>query len=220
MQKIIRLILLLSVISVTASAQYRYKGRMYQGSRRNNTQQRIEPTRQRQVDYFKPSLKLSLGYGFPNLDKNEMLDFFNYYPGKATQQGTYIGSLDYQFSRTTSIGVQVNYGRITLPYYFANDINQAFTGRLENTAVMLNLTRYIAASKAVSPYLKTAVGINIPHSSYTDASGNTIAIPEDDNTLAYQASLGVQLNLSQHVALFAEAGYGKYIVAGGLAFKF
>lgn len=220
MQKIFQLIVILSAVSISATAQYRYKGRMYNGGQRQ-PHARVQPNRQqRSFDNFKPSLNVSLGYGFPNLDKNEMLTFYNYYQGKATQQGPYIGSVDYQFSRSTSIGAMVSYGKVTAPYYFANDVNQAFTGKLENTAVMLNLTRYMAASKVVSPYLKTAIGINIPHSSYTDASGATIVIPKDDNMLAYQASLGVKLNLSERAGLFAEAGYGKYIVAGGLSFKF
>lgn len=220
MYKIVKLSLLLSIVSLTATAQYRMNGRMYMGGSRRYSQQRNRPEQQRMNDGFKPALSLSLGYGFPNLDKNNMLEFYNFYPGKASQQGPFTGSLDYQFSRSTSIGVQVNYGKVTVPYYHANDVNTAFTGRLENTAVMLNLVRYIPATRVISPYFKTAVGINIPHSSYTDVAGSKIVVPTDDNTLAYQASLGVKLNLSQHAGLFAEAGYGKYIVAGGVALKF
>ncbi len=149
-----------------------------------------------------------------------MAEFLNYYPGKAVQQGPYIGSLDYQFNRSTAIGVTVNYGKITLPYYYANDITTAVTGKLENTAVMLNLTRYMPGSKVVAPYFKTAIGINFPHSSYTTATGAAAIIPADENTLAYQASLGVKFNMSQRAGLYVEAGYGKYIVAGGLALKF
>ncbi|HEV7621104.1 MAG TPA: hypothetical protein VGO09_05205, partial [Flavisolibacter sp.] len=36
---------------------------------------------------FKPSLIFSVGYGFPNLDKNELLLFNNYYSGSVKQTG-------------------------------------------------------------------------------------------------------------------------------------
>lgn len=221
MKKWIGLVLIGCMIAGAASAQYRYKGRMYMG----NTQPRYrqqQPVRQQRInDNFQPSFNLSFGYGFPNLDKNSMLDFSNYYPGKASQTGPFMASADYQFSRTTSIGVMATYVKVNQPYYFRNDVSPTFTGKLENTAIMLNLVNYIPAGRVVSPYLRTAVGINIPHSSYADdQTGAVVARPNDNNTLAYQASLGLKINFTPRAGLFAEAGYGKYIVAGGLAFKF
>lgn len=221
MQKVIGLLLLGCLISGAATAQYRYRGRMYMGNSQPRYRQQQPQRQQRINDGFKPSFNLSFGYGFPNLDKNNMLDFGNYYAGTASQTGPFMASADYQFSRTTSIGIMATYGKLNLPYYFRNDVAPTFTGKLENTALMLNLVNYIPGSKTVSPYLRTAIGINIPHSSYLDDNTNAVvARSNDNNTVAYQASLGVKINFTPRAGLFAEAGYGKYIVAGGLAFKF
>ena len=62
--------------------------------------------RQEREEYFKPVLLVSLGYGFPNLDKYELPDFYHADRGTATQTGPFTGSVDYQFSRRMSIGGQ------------------------------------------------------------------------------------------------------------------
>ncbi len=38
--------------------------------------------------------------------------------------------------------------------------------------------------------------------------------------LAYQVGIGAKFKLSKNAGIFAEAGYGKYIVQGGVFFKF
>jgi len=38
--------------------------------------------------------------------------------------------------------------------------------------------------------------------------------------LAYQVSFGAKFHLSKEAGLFLEAGYGKYILNGGLALSF
>lgn len=172
---------------------------------------------------FKPALNLSFGYGYPNLDKSSLLDFYGAYHGSATQKGPIFGSLDYRFNRTTSIGAMVGYGRIEAPYYAYNSTTATtpdFTGYLTAWSVMLNLVRYMPGSASVSPYLRTAFGVNIWNQNYLDKTGNKIftSVP-DVPALAYQASLGVKFHFTQHAGAFVEAGYGKYIVSGGLTFK-
>jgi hypothetical protein len=67
---------------------------------------------------FKPTVNLSLGYGFPNLDKNYLPDEFygavNAYKGnQSSQTGPFTGALDFQFSRYNSIGIMGTYGKAT-----------------------------------------------------------------------------------------------------------
>jgi len=182
------------------------------------------PARQTyQQPYFKPELNFSIGYGYPNLDKNALLDFYQYYRGSTTQQGPIFGSLDYRFNRTTSIGAMVSYGKVSAPYYDYNSASTTqpnFTGRLENWSVLLNLVRYMPASPVVTPYVRTAFGINIWNQNYLDAAGNKVvtALP-DPPAFAYQAGIGAKFNFSKHAGAFVEAGYGKYIVSAGLSFK-
>lgn len=170
----------------------------------------------------KPALSLSFGYGYPNLDKNNLLGFYQYNRGPLTQKGPVFGSLDYRFNRTTSIGAMVSYGRIEAPYYAYNATaaQPDFTGYLTNWSAMLNLIRYMPGSATVSPYLRTAFGINIWNQNYLDKNGVKVlnAVP-DAPAFAYQAGLGVKFHFTQHTGAFLEAGYGKYIVSAGLTFK-
>ncbi len=195
----------------TTHAQFRMRPR-YHRPPRNAYQQ----------PYYKPALNLAFGYGYPNLDKVYLLDFYQYNRGSVTQKGPVFGSLDYRFNRNTSIGAMVSYGKVEAPYHAYNSTTAMpdFTGYLTNWSAMLNLVRYMPGSASVSPYLRTAVGVNIWNQNYLDKNGSKVlaAVP-DAPALAYQASLGVKFHFSQHAGAFVEAGYGKYIVSAGLTFK-
>ncbi len=171
---------------------------------------------------FQPSVNLSFGYGFPNLDKDYLPEYYHAYMGHPSQKGPVSGAIDYQFSRTMSVGLLVTHGTVSAPYY-NNSGSAAFTGKLDNWSFMLNLVRYMPVnSRVVSPYIRTAIGLNSWTQQYTDATGAKVngASVTDLPDLAYQAGIGAKFNLSKNAGLFVEAGYGKYIVHGGLAFKF
>lgn len=177
-----------------------------------------------QLSPFQPSVNISFGYSYPNLDYTHFANFYNMYKGNvSSQKGPFTGAIDYQFSRYMSIGVLGTYGKVSQPYYAMNNNSGVsdLTGSYENWSLMLNVVSYFPTrTRAVSPYLRTAVGVNNWKQDYTDASGaKTMGIPEP-STLAYQASLGAKFNLSPRAGIFLEAGYGKYIVNGGLALKF
>ena len=182
--------------------------------------------RPRQRDYtpFQPSVNVSFGYGFPNLDKYELPDFEGLYKGTATTQlGPITGAIDYRFSRNMSIGVMVTHGKVTVPYYDYNEASSSpeMTGSLDNWSFMLNFMRYLPVnSDKVTPYIRTAIGINTWQQDYTDGGGNKVNLDGSPSELAYQVGLGADLYLSKNAGLFLEAGYGKYILHGGLTFKF
>lgn len=183
---------------------------------------RQRPAARQQLPRFQPTLNLSFGYGFPALDKDFMPEFYEAYAGNISQTGPFTGAIDYQFSRVMSIGVMVTHNRLTAPYYdyTGSPTVPAFDAKVENWSFMLNVVRYFPAGKAVSPYLRTAIGVNSWTQTYTAPDGSKApVIPDRLPDLAYQAGLGVNLNLSKHAALTLEAGYGKYIVHGGLQFK-
>jgi hypothetical protein len=210
-----RVVCLLAVIiflaGTAAEAQYGY-GYRYR-----------RPQRQRPPEeYFKPVWHVNLGYGFPNLDRYELPGFYGTDIGSITQTGPYIGSVDYQFNRRMSVGVLVTHGTVSAPYYdYNNNTNTPdFTGKLNNTAIMLDLVRYFPSGPVVTPYFRTAIGVNIWQQSYTDGSGNSVADDGDLSALAYQISFGAKFHLSQQAGVFVEAGYGKYILNAGLAFSF
>jgi hypothetical protein len=176
---------------------------------------------QRHVDDgFKPSVNVTVGYGFPNLDKEQLLDFRDAYPGSVSQTGPFMGSIDYQFQRNLSLGVLVTSGTVNRNYYDGGSGALAFNGKLQNTAIMLNLVNYLPGTRTVSPYVRAALGANIWTNNYINTDGSRQINDDGLPDIAYQLSLGMKVNFTQHAGLFVEAGYGKYILAGGLAFKF
>ncbi len=196
---------------------------IYMGPRYGNPYAYRHRPRQQNNPPFQPSVNLSFGYGFPNLDKYELPDFGGLYKGTAsTQLGPITGAIDYRFSRNMSIGVLVTHGKVTVPYYDYNEPSSTvMTGSLDNWSFMLNFMRYLPVnSDKVTPYLRTAIGINTWQQNYTDAQGNKLNENFNPSELAYQVGLGADFYLSKNAGLFLEAGYGKYILHGGLTFKF
>lgn len=185
--------------------------------------QRPRRPQQRQRTNFTPTVNLSIGYGFPNLDKNYFPEFIDAYKGTATQSGPVTAAFDYQFSPVTSIGVMGTYGKTSMPYYDVSSIDHdpTFKGNIENWSVMFNMMTFIPSrQKSVSPYLRTAIGVNNWTQSYTYPDGSQAAVADDPTQLAYQISLGARLNLSPKAGFYVEGGYGKYILNGGLTLRF
>ncbi len=233
MKKIL-LLCLLAITGIAAEAQihgriyvgpsYRYRRPPMRMQYRQRPVQRPVYQERPQLPPFQPSVNISFGYSYPNLDKEHFASFYNLYKGNVTNQtGPFTGAIDYQFSRFMSIGALGTYGKVTQPYYAQNNTSVVpdLTGKFENWSLMLNLVSYFPTrTRAVSPYLRTAIGVNNWKQDYTDAAGvKSTGIPEP-SALAYQASLGAKFNLSPRAGIFMEAGYGKYIVNGGLALKF
>ena len=87
---------------------------------------------------------------------------------------------------------------------------------------MLNYISYMPVTNdKVEPYFRTAIGVNIWNQSFTDNAGNPISMAgTSPSDLAYQLGLGAKFHLTKKSGLFIEGGYGKYILQGGLTFKF
>jgi hypothetical protein len=171
---------------------------------------------------FRPSWNLSVGYGFPNVDRQYLPEYYAISQGNISQSGIVTGALNYQFSRRMSIGIMVAHGSVSAPYYDYNTNTSSpdFSARLGTWSFMISLVRYIPVSRGVTPYIKTAIGFNSWDQAYTDANGNKAAIPPVDlPDFSHQVALGVKFRLSERAAFHVEGGYGKYIVLGGLSVK-
>lgn len=186
-------------------------GRPYPSQRRRNQN---EPK-------FDPVIHFSIGYGYPNLDGSQLASFYNYGRGTLSQTGPVTASLDYQYSRSSSVGLMVTHGQVSADYYDYNNPSgpPVLNGKLDNWSVMVNFVNYIPTTGKIEPYFRTAGGLNIWNQQYTDASGNKQNLVGDQNQLAYQLGLGARFPLSKNTGFFLEAGYGKYILHGGLSFK-
>ena len=180
-----------------------------------------QQNRYQNLPKFDPQVIVSVGYGFPNVDRNYLAVFRNYYQGNLSQMGPATASVDYRFSRFMSIGALVTHGTVKAPYYSYNNAGNspAFTGDISNWAFMANFINYIPVSEKVTPYLRGAIGFNSWKQNYEDATGSKVIYPDPLPDLAYQVSIGVKFDVTKHAGLFAEAGYGKYILHAGLSFK-
>lgn len=223
------LAVLFILISGITEAQFYGGGGFYiqRGYRRPPVRQYQRNPRQRQESYH-PTVNLSFGYGYPNLDKNYFPEQFNgavnaYKGTKFNQTGPITGALDFQFSRYNSIGVMGTYGKVSVPYYdfSSNEGAPLFTGDMKSWSVMLNMMTYFPSYQTVSPYIRTAIGINSRNENYTYPDGSKAIVGGDNLTdLAYQVSIGTRFNFSPNAGFYIEAGYGRYIVNGGLTFRF
>lgn len=169
---------------------------------------------------FRPTLSLSIGYGYPNLDRNYLPDYYGYSIGSVSQTGVITGSVDYRFSRRMSLGVLVTHGTVSAPYYnfYSTSTLPDLTGKLDNWSVMIRWVRYFPVSLRFTPYLATSLGVNIWKQDYTDPYGNKVVVSAADvPDLAYQGAIGARFSLTRHAALFTEVGFRKYIVRGGLS---
>ncbi|MFT4154496.1 hypothetical protein [Parafilimonas sp.] len=220
--------ILLAFICCETQAQF-YGGGFYiqRGYGRPPEARHYYQQRRPQRESFKPTVNLSFGYGFPNLDKNYFPDEFygavNAYRGsRFSQTGPFTGGLDFQFSRYASIGILGTYGKTSVPYYDYSNAANDFTGEIQSWSLMLNMMTYFPTYETtVSPYIRTAIGFNNRSENY-DYSDGTKAMEDVNNVtdLAYQVSIGAKFNFSPNAGFFIEAGYGRYIVNGGLCFKF
>jgi hypothetical protein len=189
---------------------------------RGHNQKPPQSQKKQTLPKFTPSLNIYLGYGFPNLDKYQLASGINNaYVGNITQNGPFAGSIDYRFSRNMGIGVLVTNGQVNAPYYNYYSGKKDYNASLDNWSVMLNLMNYIPVnSTKVTPYFRTAIGVNIWNQNYTDASDNKLNSIYTPTDLAYQISLGSSVNITKSFGFFGEVGYGKYILLGGLCLKF
>lgn len=130
MKKIAVLFFVLCFLGMNESfAQY---GRMYPSRYHRYADRDYDPS-------FTPSLSLSIGYGYPNLDKNEFLSFYNFYRGHSTETGPVHASIDYQLNRRSSVGIMVAYAKVSAPYYDYNGTatsSPSFQGKLEDWSIL------------------------------------------------------------------------------------
>ena len=186
-----------------------YRGRVHvRGGRRPaNNYRKPEPS-------FAPEVNISIGYGFPNVDAYQFSNYYGLYKGNVTQTGSVTGAIDYRYNRYNSIGVMATYGKVDIPY---TDAYNNYQGKinLESWSVMLNIMQYAPLTNSATLYFHEAIGANINNTSYY---GN-VPTPTP-YALAYQLSIGARFKITENASFFGEAGYGKYIIHGGLSFSF
>ncbi|MBS1745462.1 MAG: hypothetical protein JST21_04765 [Bacteroidetes bacterium] len=221
--------ILLIFVSGAAEAQFYGGGIFIERGYRRPPRPYYHYQQKRHQQPFHPTVNLSLGYGYPNLDKNYFPDQFNgnmnvYRGNSFNQTGPVTGALDFQISRYNSIGIMGTYGKVSVPYFdFNSNSNEPiFTGNIKSWSALFNIMTYFPTyEKTVSPYIRTAIGISSRNENYAYPDGSKAVDGGNNITdLAYQVSMGARFNFSPNAGFYLEAGYGRYIVNGGLTFRF
>ena len=204
----------------------RYYNRPYPQRHKNNNDNNNNQKKE-EAPKFIPTVDISVGFGYPNVDKYLLPDLSaqGYVKGNYQKTGTYTAAIDYQFNRFTSLGLLGSYGTSSVPYFTTNAgpaDQPVYNGTLTGWSVMANLKTYFAPVDLVklNGYFRFAGGINVWDQKITDANGLKLNNISDPSEFAYQVSLGADFNLSPRAAFYVEAGYGKYILGGGLKFRF
>ena len=171
---------------------------------------------------FKPHFLITIGYGFPNLDKGQFVQTYQYNYIANNYSGPLTGSLEYALSRNSAIGVSISHSKATATYYYNNggQSSPQFYGELNNTSIMLNYKKYLYTnSEHVAPYTRSALGVNIWNERYYYPNGTTLNLSANPSELAYQLSIGSEFRIHSQSGFYIEAGYGKYILNAGLLLK-
>lgn len=183
----------------------------------------VRQNKHRKDEKFKLHFHVSTGYGIPNVDQSYLPEYYSFSRSRIYEKGPFTGSLDLQLNKKTSVGLLVTSGSVSAAYhnYNPNSPLQEFTGRFDNYSVMFSLNRYLTVNSKIIPYTRIAMGVNLWKQSYIDSDGANADVSQVDlPELAFQASVGVKLKIVRAIALFVDAGYGKYILNAGFSFSF
>ena len=174
--------------------------------------QRNENKDKNKESTFKPEISVKIGYGFPNVDTYQFSDYVGLYKGSISQTGPITSSVDYKYNSTNSIGIMATYGKVAIPY---TDGNNNYEGKvnLETRSVLANFMQFRPLTNSATFYFHEALGASINNVNYL---GNVPVITPA--SFAYQLGVGAKFKISEKTSFFAEAGYGKYVLHGGLSY--
>lgn len=162
---------------------------------------------------------ISVQYGFPNISKSLLESFPLFTQTNKKSFGPVSISYDYHISDDLSIGATILYSSYSALYKEAVLSSVSFNGKLRNTAIMIQSTKYLAAKENILLYAKGSVGINLWSGEYTAADGTDFKNFNAPTPVGYTAMVGGKYFFSPVVQGYLEAGYGKYIAALGLSVK-
>ncbi|HTJ10472.1 MAG TPA: hypothetical protein VL547_00525 [Dinghuibacter sp.] len=157
-------------------------------------------------------VSFSVGAGLPNLDTRYLPAFDGMSMGGVTRSAVVTGSLMCRVTRRLEAGVTTTYGSVSASYSEPGSVGfSGFSGKLEDWTIMATLQRTFPMGRRVSAYIKTALGAHLWTQSYTEPGASA-----DLPVLAKQVCGGVRLRCLRRAGLFVEAGYGEYVVLGGI----
>lgn len=162
---------------------------------------------------------ISVQYGFPNVSKSLLESFPLFTQTNKKNFGPVSLSYDYHISADMSIGATLLYSSYSASYKDILASSLSFNGKLRNTAILVQSTKYLAAKEKLFLYAKGSIGLNLWSGEYTAPDGSDFKNFNAPTPVGYTAMVGGKYLFTPNMLGYLEAGYGKYIVAAGLSFK-
>lgn len=174
--------------------------------------------------FYQGSSTFTIGYGFPNIGKS-ILKIGNS-AGVTDSKITGVGPLHakYEYAVSDKVGVGVSVGYVS----FADEYTQNSGGptykykdAITSLGILARFNYHFGGNDKVDPYVGIGAGYNNWSLKTTtndpDGTGNSITIPIK---VGFEGGVGVRYYFTPNIGAYAELGYGKSILQGGLAFKF
>ncbi len=169
--------------------------------------------------FEKGSQLFSVQYGFPNTIKKSLESFFGFEQTNKKSIGPVSINYEYHLRPQLSVGVNISYASYSADYKDILGLATAFTGKIRNTALMLQTIKYFETEGDILIYTKGNIGLNLWSGEYIASNGSVFKNFNAPTPVAYNAVVGLKYGFGPSTFGYIEAGYGKYIVAIGLSVK-
>jgi opacity protein-like surface antigen len=175
--------------------------------------------------FYQGSSTVTIGYGFPNIGKS-ILKIGNS-AGVTDSKITGVGPIHvkYEYAVSDKVGVGVSLGYVSFADEYTQDNGGAapykYKDAITSFGILARFNYHFGGNEKVDPYVGLGAGYNNWTAKTTtndpDGIGNTFTIPIK---IGFEGGVGVRYYFTPNIGAYAELGYGKSILQGGLAFKF
>lgn len=169
--------------------------------------------------FEKGSQLFSVQYGFPNTIKRSLESFIGFEQTNKKSVGPVSINYEYHLNPQLSVGVNVSYASYSADYKDILGLSAVFTGKIRNTALMLQTIKYFESEGDILIYTKGNIGLNLWSGEYIAANGSEFKNFNAPTPVAYNAVVGLKYGFGPSTFGYIEAGYGKYVVAIGISVK-
>ncbi len=159
---------------------------------------------------------VSIGYGFPNLNKSLFKAFDTYTEFKVTGIGPLHLKAEHAITDNFGIGLSINGVSSTMSYKDAS-----YSYKYAWTSVKFNarFNYHFVSSETFDPYIGIGAGYGFASGKWsgTGTSNTTIKNPL---AIGFEGTAGCRYYFSPNIGAYAEIGLAKSVMQAGLCFKF
>lgn len=190
-----------------------------------------QKTKAQESAFEKGTVAITVGYGFPDLDRTSLRSSYNFYGYNGTTirgfgplllKGDY-GIVKFKWGHTVGAGLVVGFNTNTINYFYSNNLWKE-TDRYTTIVIGARGSYHFFTKEKIDCYANIGLGMNInSHTeSTTDPRGFTNSGSVSKRPGVYEAfTVGIRYYFSKNFGVYAEAGWDMSTpVQGGIALKF